>query len=107
MNPENILTQLKSLVTENRNKADFLELAANLYETGYRTDQEWLNGERQKALDEVAEMVQCLKNEITVLTEEKNTLIGEKEVLTNQVAELFLQVEKLTEENAQLKNPIQ
>ncbi len=37
---DNTATQLRSLATENRTKADFFDLAADLQEKGYQSDQE-------------------------------------------------------------------
>lgn len=36
--PDNIATQLRSLAVENRAKADFFEIAADLHEQGYQSD---------------------------------------------------------------------
>ena len=70
MPENNIATQLRSLAVENRDKADFFELAANLHEVGYQSDIE-------AAKLALAPQIAKLENDKHSLTEILNSKVEE------------------------------
>jgi hypothetical protein len=81
MTPDDIATQLRSLAVENRNKADFFEIAAQLHESGYQIDQAKIDTEIQAYKDSIA-------TEMDTLVAEKAALIAENDALKAENADL-------------------
>lgn len=59
--PDNKTIQLRSLATQNRETSVYLDLAADLQENGYQTDQERIDNEIQKANERVNVLENLLK----------------------------------------------
>jgi predicted nucleic acid-binding Zn-ribbon protein len=84
-------TQLRSLAGDFQNKADFLNIAADLQDTGYKTDQARIDADSVAVRNAVAEQVTSLEGQVTTLTDDisslqvdKETLMTEKESLTTK-----------------------
>lgn len=58
---DNTTIQLRSLAVENRQLADFFDLAANLNETGYKSDQILIDANTQAIQDAVAAKITVLQ----------------------------------------------
>lgn len=70
MDSQAIVTQLRSLATEYRNKADFFDLASDLHEQGYKSDLALIATEVQKVRDEKAiEVAELTTRAVTAETE--------------------------------------
>lgn len=78
MDNDMLSIQLRSLVIENRNKADFFEMIANLQENGYKSDQLKIDTEIQTYKDQTI-------TQITSLTEENEALKEKIQDLQDQL----------------------
>ncbi len=111
--PDNIATQLRSLAVENRDKAAFFELAADLHEVGYQSDIEAAKLVLAPRIRELEGNVRSLTEILNLKVEEPVGIIAAKDLelatANARIAELETQLvvkEPVPAEDVNVVDPV-
>jgi len=108
--PDNIATQLRSLAVENRDKAAFFELAADLHEVGYQSDIEAAKLVLAPRITELEGNVRSLTEILNLKVEEHAGIIAAKDLelatANARIAELETQLATANARIAELETQL-